>query len=143
MFPNTTTTSSSTLEALASAIQATPTALETLVSAFQATPTPFLTLVSALQATETTMQNATGTHPVVAATSKRRDVNGIIFLFEGCRPGGNSTDCGAAFAFWIPTIFVVVWLAWFNWFCFHPTKKNNWRSYEAAIQSQGGQAGRR
>lgn len=135
MFANTTTTSSSTLEALASAIQATPTALVTLVSAFQATPTTLLTLVSALQATETTMQNATGTHPVVAATSKRQDINGIIFLFEGCRPGGNSWDCGLAFAFWIPTILVVVWLAWFTWFCIGLTRKSNWRRYEAAIQS--------
>lgn len=74
MFPNTTTTSSTTIEALAFAIQATPTTLETLVSA--------------LQATETTMQNATGTHPVVAATSKWNETN--IFLFEGCRPGGDS-----------------------------------------------------
>lgn len=114
MFSNTTTTT------------LTPTTLEALASAFQATLTTLLTLVSALQATETTMQSANTTRQVVD-DSLLGGHN--VFIFEDCRPGGEGAFCALGFFFWGFVTLVVAWFGYITWFCIEysrRTKQGRW-----------------
>jgi len=109
MFPNTTATTSTTLE--------------TLVSTLQASPTTLLTLISALQATQTTMHNATVTNQVTAATSEWKEYN--VFNFSDCRPGGDRMWCFLSFCFWISVTTISVWFGFFIWLCIRRRKKTD------------------